>query len=164
MTAVPGLPAHMACPLCDVTPVTSQWLRIWSHDTLHVVRVLDMPLFPAYYRVIWREHATEWSELGPSDRQRCMEVVTVIEQLLREQLSPDKINLASLGNVVPHLHWHVVARFGWDTHFPQSIWSAPVRDIDADGSTHLSHIQDLLPRLDHSLVKRLNQWNLEQIQ
>ncbi len=44
-------------------------------------------------------------------------------------LRPAKINLASLGNVVPHLHWHVVARFEWDSHFPQPIWASAQRSV-----------------------------------
>jgi len=42
--------------------------------------------------------------------------------VLRQALGPSKINLASLGNMVPHLHWHVIARFDWDSHFPNPIW------------------------------------------
>ncbi|MEI4902545.1 HIT domain-containing protein, partial [Klebsiella pneumoniae] len=47
---------------------------------------------------------------------------------LRSLYSPDKVNLASLGNVVPHLHWHVIARFRDDAHFPDPIWSVPRRE------------------------------------
>jgi len=45
-------------------------------------------------------------------------------------MQPTKINLASLGNVVPHLHWHVIPRWADDTHFPDPIW-APARRADA---------------------------------
>jgi diadenosine tetraphosphate (Ap4A) HIT family hydrolase len=43
-------------------------------------------------------------------------------------LQPDKINLASLGNVVPHLHWHVIPRFADDPHFPNPVWGQRLRD------------------------------------
>jgi diadenosine tetraphosphate (Ap4A) HIT family hydrolase len=56
-----------------------------------------------------------------------MASVLIVERVLREQLAPDKVNLASLGNVVPHLHWHVIARFEADSHFPQPIWGAAQR-------------------------------------
>jgi diadenosine tetraphosphate (Ap4A) HIT family hydrolase len=46
-----------------------------------------------------------------------------VERALRNELQPDKINLASLGNMVPHLHWHVIARFSDDAHFPSPIWA-----------------------------------------
>ena len=50
------------------------------------------------------------------------------EQALRELMQPAKINLASFGNMVPHLHWHVIARFADDRHFPGSIWCEPRRE------------------------------------
>jgi diadenosine tetraphosphate (Ap4A) HIT family hydrolase len=46
-------------------------------------------------------------------------------------LQPDKINLASLGNMVPHLHWHVVPRWRDDSHFPAPIWAAAKRVVTA---------------------------------
>jgi diadenosine tetraphosphate (Ap4A) HIT family hydrolase len=44
-------------------------------------------------------------------------------------VQPDKVNLASLGNVVPHLHWHVVPRWTDDSHYPAPIWSAAARPM-----------------------------------
>ena len=61
-----------------------------------------------------------------------MEVVATVEQALREHLQPAKINLAALGNMVPHLHWHVIARFDWDSHFPAPVWAAPLRERAAE--------------------------------
>ena len=57
-----------------------------------------------------------------------MDVVCALEQVLITALQPTKINLAALGNVVPHLHWHVIARFEADSHFPQPVWGAPQRE------------------------------------
>ena len=51
-----------------------------------------------------------------------MHVVFAAEGALRELMQPVKINLASLGNKVAHLHWHVIARFADDKHFPGSVW------------------------------------------
>ncbi|MNC89752.1 hypothetical protein D3C83_57330 [compost metagenome] len=56
-----------------------------------------------------------------------MRVVFGVEAGLRELLRPDKINLASLGNAVPHLHWHVIPRFRNDPHFPSPIWASAAR-------------------------------------
>ena len=77
--------------------------------------------FPAFYRVIWAEHVAEFSGLDLADRTRGMAVVHEVETALRAQLQPTKINLATLGNVVAHLHWHVLARFDWDSHFPAPV-------------------------------------------
>jgi diadenosine tetraphosphate (Ap4A) HIT family hydrolase len=63
------------------------------------------------------------TDLDAATMQGLMRVVFAVEQALRELMQPAKINLASLGNVVPHLHWHVIARFADDRHFPDSVWS-----------------------------------------
>jgi len=56
-----------------------------------------------------------------------MDVVLATERALRRVVQPDKINLASFGNVVPHLHWHVIPRWRDDSRFPESIWGAAQR-------------------------------------
>ena len=113
----------MACPLCD----TDGGLLIWRGEKLRVIRA-DEAGFPAFYRVVWNAHVAEFSDLDAGARQHCMEAVTVVEQALREHLAPAKINLAALGNMVPHLHWHVIARFDWDSHFPAPVWAAAQRE------------------------------------
>jgi diadenosine tetraphosphate (Ap4A) HIT family hydrolase len=58
--------------------------------------------------------------------------------VLRDALAPTKINLAALGNMVPHLHWHVIARFDWDSHFPQPIWGTRQRDVQPPAAERLA--------------------------
>ncbi len=101
-----------------------------------VIRAVDSS-FPAFYRVIWNAHVAEFSDLAPADRQELIEVVTGVEQALREALAPTKINLASLGNAVPHLHWHVIARFDWDSHFPQPVWGSAQRAVEPPAERRL---------------------------
>ena len=57
-----------------------------------------------------------------------MNVVFAVETAIREIIHPDKINLASLGNKTPHLHWHVIPRFENDKHFPNSHWGEAMRE------------------------------------
>ncbi len=113
-----------SCELC----LTEGGEVVFRDDELRVVRVVD-DAFPAFYRVIWNTHVAEFSDLSAAQRQRCLDAVVGVERSLREQLRPTKINLASLGNMVPHLHWHVIARFDWDSHFPQPIWGAAQRAV-----------------------------------
>ena len=75
---------------------------------------------------------TEFSDLSAAERDSCMNAVVAVEQVLRSELQPVKINLAALGNRVPHLHWHVIARFEWDSHFPEPVWGMPARAVDED--------------------------------
>ena len=87
-----------------------------------------------------------------TDRAKVMRIVYTVEGLLREFLAPDKINLASFGNVVPHLHWHVIPRFADDPHFPNSVWSAKAR-TDAR-PLPAGFNQSLRQRLDQLLTAR----------
>jgi len=115
------------CELCATGP-SPAWTEVASDERLRILRVLDAPDFPAFYRVVWRAHVAEFTDLSSAERLHCMEAVAGVEQVLREMLAPIKVNLASLGNVVPHLHWHVIARFADDSHFPQPIWGVRQRD------------------------------------
>ena len=99
----------------------------WDDGFARVVLVGDAD-HPGFCRVILNAHTREMTDLPEAERARLMNVVYAVEGLLCDLLRPDKINLASFGNVVPHLHWHVIPRFTDDPHFPNSVWSARVRE------------------------------------
>ena len=107
------------CPLCE----TDGGLLVFKNDQFRVIQAVEEG-FPAFYRVVWNAHVAEFSDLAVDERNICMNAVVAVEEVLREQLKPTKINLAALGNAVAHLHWHVIARFDWDSHFPGSVWAA----------------------------------------
>ncbi len=134
----------MSCELCD----SDGGVLLWQDDQLRVVYV-DDPDYIGYCRVIWRAHVAEMTDLDASSRAHCMTVVFTVEALLREMIKPDKINLASLGNFTPHVHWHVIARYHDDAHFPQSIWGARQRNAHARDSKTLQQnlIKELAARL-----------------
>ena len=113
------------CPLCS-----GEGGRVlWRDAALRVVAV-DDPDHPGTLRVIWNAHVREMGDLDPAQHEKLLAAVFAAEAALREALAPEKINLASLGNVVPHLHWHVIARFGDDPHFPNAVWGARLREAD----------------------------------
>lgn len=85
------------------------------------------PDYPGFLRVIWRDHVKEMTDLAPHDSARLLQYVLAAERVLRAVISPDKVNLASLGNMVPHLHWHVIPRFHDDPTFPAPSFCPPVR-------------------------------------
>lgn len=103
---------------------------LWQNDLCRVVQPEEEG-YPGFCRVILARHVREMSDLGSADRARLMAVVFAVEEAVRETMRPDKVNLASLGNVVPHLHWHVVPRFGDDRHFPSPVWCEPRREAPA---------------------------------
>jgi diadenosine tetraphosphate (Ap4A) HIT family hydrolase len=110
------------CELCD----SLGGELLWQDDLCRVVLVND-PDYPGYCRVIFNRHVREMTDLEASARERLMRAVFAAEEAVRRVVQPDKINLASFGNMVPHLHWHVIPRFADDRHFPNSIWGEPQR-------------------------------------
>lgn len=97
---------------------------LWQNDLCRVVAV-DEPGLPGFLRVVLRRHAREMTDLPEADRVRLMAVVFAVESHVRKSLEPDKMNLASLGNLTPHVHWHVIPRWRDDRHFPAPVWAAP---------------------------------------
>ena len=100
---------------------------LWQNALCRVVRV-DEPDYPGFVRVILKSHAREMGDLSREEREALMAVVFEVEAAVRETMQPDKMNLASLGNMTPHVHWHVVPRFRDDRHFPNPIWASPQRE------------------------------------
>ena len=109
----------MSCELCDQTGGEV----LWRDERCRVVLV-DDPDYPGFCRVIWQGHVREMTDLDPASQQHLLRVVLAAERVLRAEIAPDKINLATLGNQVPHLHWHVIPRFADDAHFPEPVWAA----------------------------------------
>lgn len=114
--------AEISCPLCQ--PLNE--ILLWRNATLRVIRV-DDPDYPGFCRVILNRHVKEMTDLSADERAHLMQAVFVVEGALRELLQPDKVNLAALGNQVPHLHWHVIPRFADDAHFPDPVWATARR-------------------------------------
>ena len=81
--------------------------------------------FPGFTRVVWTRHVAEMTDLDEAQRATLMLAVYTVESVMRRLLAPDKINLAAFGNMVPHMHWHVIARWRDDRHFPDPYWAAP---------------------------------------
>jgi len=94
------------------------------------VVVIDDPDLAGYIRVISNRHLKEMTDCTEDESVELIALMLKIERVMRTVLTPDKINLASLGNITPHLHWHVIARWSDDAFFPDSIWSARRRETD----------------------------------
>jgi len=99
---------------------------VWRDARCRVV--LTSEPFSGFCRVIWNAHVREMTDLAAPDRTHFMHVVHAVESALRARLTPIKMNLASLGNQTPHLHWHVIPRFADDSHFPNPVWAPRQRD------------------------------------
>ena len=110
------------CVLCKDELKPEEGQLIWRGDDCRVILVND-PDLPGFCRVIWNRHVAEMTDLTYGEREHLMNLVFAVEEAIRHVMHPDKVNLAALGNMVPHIHWHVIPRFKDDAFYPGSIWS-----------------------------------------
>ena len=136
------------CELCALDTPT-----VYADDKLSVI-IVDDASYPGFCRVIWRDHVCEMSDLAREDRLYLNEAVFHVEQAVRETMAPTKVNVASLGNVVPHLHWHVIPRYADDAHFPAPVWATAVRKTE---ESVLEARRAQLPHLAEAIARRLQQ-------
>lgn len=137
------------CPLC----AAEGGQLIWKNEEMRVV-LADEPELPGFCRVIWNEHLAEMSHLSIDQRSRLWHVLMLVEKVMLEVMQSQKINLAALGNMVPHLHWHVIPRYSEDVFFPGSAWSEKQR---ASNPVHLAAQTSKLPQLITRLQEVLGQ-------
>jgi diadenosine tetraphosphate (Ap4A) HIT family hydrolase len=117
---------------CELCAQTGEDL-LWRDKRCRVVLVND-PDYAGFCRVVWNDHVREMTDLDSAEQAHCMRVVFAVEQALRSVFRPDKINLASFGNLTPHVHWHVIPRFVDDAHFPNSVWGERRREKNRSGA------------------------------
>ena len=134
------------CDLCSdpIYPV------IWKNNKFRLVEINDSS-YSAYYRVEHIQHVKEMTDLEEKDRMELMQVVFTVESAIRTCYKPDKINLASLGNLTPHIHWHIIPRFKNDNHYPGSIWSKQKKFEKTKISTQTKN------KLNAIILENLNQ-------
>lgn len=135
------------CELCDLSVPA-----VWAGEKFSVI-VVDDANYPGFCRVIWHDHVREMSDLSRDERLLVNEAVFLVEQAVREVMQPLKVNVASLGNVVPHLHWHIIPRYADDAHFPAPVWAQAVRETEQD---ILAKRRALAEQLGAAIARRFN--------
>ncbi len=116
-----------ACSFC------SRWnnessLRIAELDQSYLILNRDQ-FFPGYCLLFAKQHVTELFHLDKIVRQGMIEEVSQVAAVLNSLFKPDKINYELLGNMVPHIHWHLVPRFSTELLWPRPIWSEPHEEL-----------------------------------
>jgi diadenosine tetraphosphate (Ap4A) HIT family hydrolase len=142
------------CILCteDLKPEEGQ--LIWRGDDCRVILVND-PDLPGFCRVIWNRHVAEMTDLSSGEREHLMALVFAVEDAIRHIMNPDKVNIAALGNMVPHIHWHVIPRYQDDAYFPGSAWSEKVRKVDVGRLEERKLLAQTLPASIRSAISLL---------
>ncbi|MFO1242167.1 MAG: HIT family protein [Rickettsiales bacterium] len=84
--------------------------------------LMNNSLFPWVILVPRVENASEIIDLAHLQRGQLMDEISLISEALKSAVSPDKLNVAALGNQVPQLHIHIIARFKADSAWPNPVW------------------------------------------
>jgi len=112
----------MTCPLCEAK----------NEDIIYkdsLLRVILVDEIPGYIRVITNKHIKEFSELSDEEAINLSLTVKKIEKVMIKFLNPYKINIASLGNMVPHLHIHIIPRYINDPWWPGATFCEKQREF-----------------------------------
>lgn len=109
------------CPMCRRWDDDAD-LRITELEHSYVVLNRDQ-FFPGYTLLFTKQHITELFHLDRAVRNGLMEEVSHVAEALFTLFKPAKINYELLGNMVPHIHWHLVPRFASEPLWPRPIWS-----------------------------------------
>ncbi len=121
------------CPMCSRWD-TDRDLRIVELTHSYVILNRDQ-FFPGYTLLFTKSHVTELFHLEAAVRAELTEEVAIVAKAIYDVFRPTKINYELLGNMVPHMHWHLVPRFASEPLWPRPIWAEPHDGIhlSADG-------------------------------
>ena len=143
------------CVLCKDELKPEEGQLIWRGDDCRIILVND-PELPGFCRVIWNQHVAEMTDLTYGEREHLMTLVFAVEEAVRHVMHPDKMNVAALGNMVPHIHWHVIPRYKDDAFFPGSVWSNKINKTLAPVlEARMQKAKDL-PAAIREAISRLN--------
>ncbi|MBI4948944.1 MAG: HIT family protein [Deltaproteobacteria bacterium] len=116
--------------------------------TLSCVLIMKDKGFPWLILVPKREGVREIHELTPDDRALLIEEVSLASTLLTRLFTPVKINIGALGNIVPQLHVHVIARFENDRAWPGPVWGSGPKELysEAELASIVSRLREAFNR------------------
>ena len=81
-----------------------------------------------WLKIFTQVERREFSECTLKEKSEILEALDVIEKEMLSYYEPVKINIASFGNYVPLVHWHIMARFKGDSYFPEPMWGSKQRE------------------------------------
>lgn len=129
------------CPMCAKWQAEPE-LRIAELERCYVALNRDQ-FFPGYSFVFTREHVTELFHLDRQARSAVLEEVNAVAAALYNLFKPAKMNYELLGNMVPHMHWHLVPRFATDPLWPRPIWSEPHAEVILTAAEYAERIEQI---------------------
>ncbi len=104
-------------------------LLIYKNDLIKIeIENAEIP----WLKIFTIENIKEFSQCNNETKQEIFKCLDIIEKEMLDYFKPDKINIASFGNYVPHVHFHIMARFKEDSYFPEPMWGKKQREANLE--------------------------------
>jgi diadenosine tetraphosphate (Ap4A) HIT family hydrolase len=121
---------------------------IYSNSLIYIeIHNSEIP----WLKIFTHEPRKEFSECSRNERIMIMECLDVIELEMLKYFKPEKINIASFGNMLPRVHWHIMGRFLNDSYFPEPMWGVKQRE----GDVKMAPLEPFIENLKAVLASRL---------
>ena len=114
------------------------------------VKVEIEPFEIPWLKIFTIEKIKEFSQCSKESQLEILDIINIIEIEMLSYFKPSKINIASFGNYVPHVHFHIQARFQNDSFFPEPTWGKKQRE----GNVILKDIDKFYKNITLKLIKR----------
>ena len=99
---------------------------IYENQTVKVeIEESEIP----WLKIFTQKPYKEMSEVPSAVKFEIYDLLNLIEKEMLDYYRPKKINIASFGNYMPHVHWHIMARFEEDSYFPEPMWGTKQREM-----------------------------------
>lgn len=104
-------------------------MQLFKNDLINIeIENSEIP----WLKIFTNKNIKEFSQCDNETKQEIWKYLDIIEKKMIEYYNADKINIASFGNYVPHVHFHIMARFKKDSFFPEPMWGRKQREANLD--------------------------------
>jgi diadenosine tetraphosphate (Ap4A) HIT family hydrolase len=90
----------------------------------------------------------EMSEVPKEIKYEIYYLLDIIEKEMLDYYKPKKINIASFGNYMPHVHWHIMARFKEDSYYPEPMWGKKQRESSLTLPSFKVFCKNIIEKID----------------
>ena len=121
---------------------------IYQNDRIFIeIEPFEIP----WLKIFAKAACKEMSECDEKTRETIYKALDIIERTMLEILSPKKVNIASFGNYLPQVHWHIQARFEEDSYFPEPVWGEKRREAKLEIKNLDHFFEEVKRRLEEEL-------------
>ena len=86
------------------------------------IRLHDNSKFPWIILIPKRNRITDMSDLNSKDQILLIKEIVYVSKIMKKLFKTPKLNVEKVGNIVPQLHIHIIARYKKDSSWPLSVW------------------------------------------